>query len=306
MSLFTGRGKTVARWHGARKTGANNENQDFVVGVVQLPPGATVTHTSIVYDLIGNEGCERNRAYMSMLHGALITYNGAYHGYGDGDISAWDSMWDDMVPKDMHQDTGLAVMPDSSWGDSEMDSETSGLDEGAIESGTVDGDDAGAQLGRMVGLDSGPEIIFQRLKRHNLNNSPVLEEGKFTPTDHFRGALRKNYHVPKNKFGVMLFAMGTPRFNADTEINQFKTEEEWLHAMYPEIYNLRTLTQAGFDTEGDKLAEHLEQWYVDGDTWTDVDHSSGTDEWTAYLDLTVQYLRPRYEDFDLNAKQKFG
>lgn len=307
MSLFTGRGKTVARWHGARKTDADQENTDHVVGMVQIPPGCTVTNIDMVYDAIGDAGCDRNRAYMSMLHGALITFPGADHGYG-GDMGALDNIWDDKVPKDVHQDLALSELTSNSWGDADSDSESSSLDEGAIESGQADGDDAEMQLGNLVGLDSGPEIIFQRIKRHNLNNSPVLEEGKYTPTDHYRGKLRKNYHVPKNRFGMLLFAHGTPKFAADTETNMFSTEQQWLHAMYPELY---TMSRVWDHTEQDtthheRVMEHLEQWYVSQDTWTDIEHASGHDQWTVYLDLTVQYLRPRYDNFTMNAKQKFG
>lgn len=307
MSLFSGRGKTVARWHGARKTGADNENTDHVVGMVQIPPGATITNTSIMYDVIGDEGCDRNRAYMTMLHGALVTFPGAATGYAQ-DMGGLDNIWDDKIPKDVHQDLAINELSNDSWGDYNSDSESSNLDEGAIESGTEDGDDAGTQLGNFVGLDSGPEIIFQRIKRHNLNNSPVLEEGEFTPTDHYRGSLRKNYHVPKNRYGMMLFAFGTPRFSADTEVNMFYEQQHWLHAMYPELYSIGKFNDSAQqdDTDHELLAEHLEQWYVGQDTWTDVDHNTGTDDWTVYLDLTVQYLRPRYDQFRMNSKQRFG
>lgn len=306
MSLFTGRGKTVARWHGARAIAADAENTDHVVGMVQIPPGCTVTDVNMTYDAISDASADHDRAYMSMLHGALITFPGAYHGYG-GDMAALDNIWDDKVPKDVDQDKTLSELTNDSWGDYSSDAESSSLDEGAIESGTEDADDAGQQLGNMIGLDSGPEIIFQRIKRHNLNNSPVLKEETFCPTDHYRGRLRKNYHVPKNRTGMLLFAFGQPRFNADTEINQFVTEQQWLYAMYPELHSINSLTRdSGQDAQQEILSEHLEQWFVDADTWTDADHASGPDAWKVYLDLTVQYLRPRYDSFKMNAKQRMG
>lgn len=301
------RGRTVARQRVARHLGADNENSDMVVGWVHIPPGGTVTDIHVNYDAIGRNPMKSvSRAHHTMLHGFLITGAAADHGYGN-DISGLDSMWDDLIPKDLHQDLSLNEYTNDSWTDDSR--ATAVTDTGAIESGTEDDDDAGLNLQDVLNLGGAPECVFSRLQRHTINNSIITNSDEFTPTDHYSGRLNKNYHVPRDRFGYLLFGFGVPRYEVDQNIGPVINQgDEWLALMHPELSALKGLIQSADDhgNNAEILAGHLENWYVSTATYTDVNDDTHTEDYTVYLDLTVQYKRPAWRGSTLSAKGGLG
>lgn len=302
--MFTNRrGLTVARSHFARKIGSDNENTDIVVGYIGIPPGSTIQQIHVKYDAIGSGGTDRTKAQMSMLHGYILTDPSPYHGYGTT-MSALDTMWDDRVPKDRAHDQSLSEQTDDSIAGN--DTQGTSADTGAIESGTESSTLGGSSVNDILNLGMGPEEVFARIKRHTLNNSPVLEEGHFTPTDSYSGTIDKNYHIPRHNYGYLMFGFGTPRFEADTDIAAaiYTQDDQWLNLMYPELLAAHGLidSTANFSYQADILNKHLEQWYVEADTWTDIDDANDNDNFTVYLDLTVQYRRPSWEGGTLNSR----
>lgn len=312
MSLFSGRGTTTVRSRFARKITA--PNTDKVTCAIKIPPGCTVESVHLNNLIIGTNPTPIEHATESSTYGYLITDPSPYHGYGTG-IGAWDNMWDDRVPKDKD--------PDSELEDYENDSVTGGgrtqetnTDSGAVESGIHGSAGEGGEMNvnDVLNLGFGPEQTFSRVRRMDVSNGIVSESNKFTAIDKCVTKLNKRYHVPDDRYGYYLMAVGASNFDSVSTYDNdhayddsFHGDLMWLYLQKPELAGIWNAS-LGQDESMKELytaliREHLEIAHVEADTYKDLDDSDDNIEnFIVYSNITLTYRRPGYETLHLTSR----
>ena len=312
MGLFDGRGTTTVRSRWARRL--DGENTDHLMAVVPIPPGCTINRMHLNHFAVAEKALPLRQATEYGFHGYIVTIPQPYHGYGDG-LDAFENMWDDMVPKDRDADLELDTYDDMSVADDNMQNDDSGDNKGAIEGGFggSDGSETGASnINAVLNLGAGPEMVFSRVKRLDVTNGIISESEKFTAVDKVQTTLTKRYHVPSDKYGWLMFAVGLPKLEeADTFEDggiwdqAYQTDMTWQHLAHPEISLLAGLYGSDGSDTGEQwsamLQKNLEVSYIQDDTYHDVNETA-PQALSCYTNLTVQYQRPRFEQLHLTSR----
>lgn len=300
---YRGKGTTTVRSRFARKL--TTPNTDAVVSVTKIPPGCTLNWVDYNYLAIGRDSVDVKHATEVSLYAYLITDHNPHHGYGDN-IAAYDSMWDDRVPKDKDPDTEL-----------EGEQETGGsADTGAIESGASDADaesDPGhSQLTAVLGLSGAPEQVFGRVQRLDVTNGLITESNKYKAIDKAKGRTRQRYHVPEDRYGYLLWAIGAPEFETADSFNDvmaantYGNELWWQMLAYPELMAVYGMVDSGSGTNeiaGNFVRKNLEIAYIESDTYKDLDDGEGNlNELTCFMNTTANYSRPREKALHLTSR----
>lgn len=300
--------RTVARtrW-GRRQTG---NNADTVMGVVPIPPGATIRSIDLSALMVSVADVQMEKAIEMTMHGFLLKSIQANHGYGQT-VGSYDNMWDDMVPKDRDVDHSLDEYPDDSIADDNQQAILG--NSGNIEGGAYDSGAGGGSLnvGTILNAYSGPECVFSRVKRLDVSNGIISAEGKFRAVDKIQTTLNKNYHCSPDAYWWLLFAMGNPKFETVSDVSYHpNTDQEWNQLAFPEITALEGLMSHN-DGEssievGAFFAKHLENAYIEADTFEDLGGNDGGQEMCLYNQLTVQYDRPYIPGIRANSRDGLG
>lgn len=301
---YRGKGTTTVRSRFARKITA--PNTDLVLSVTKIPPGCTMNYCDYNFMGIGRDSVDVKHATEISLYAYLITDHNPDHGYGNN-IEAYDTMWDDRVPKDKDPDSEL-----------ENDQTTGGsADTGAIESGASDADahsDPGhSQLTAVLGLQGAPEQVFGRVKRLDVTNGLITENNKYKAIDKVQGRTRQRYHVPEDRYGYLLWAVGAPEFetadsfnDGDTMSDTYGTELWWNMLAYPELMAVYGMVDTGSGTNeiaGTFVRKNLEIAKIVSDTYKDLDDGDGNlNEMTCFMNTTVNYSRPREKALHLSSR----
>lgn len=311
MGLFDGRGTTTVRSRFARKVTA--PNRDEVTCAIKIPPGCTVERVHVNNLIIGTNPIPVEHATESSTYGYLITDPSAYHGYGSG-IGAFDNMWDDRVPKDKDSDSELEDLDNDSITGSRT--QATNTDDGAVESGVFSGSNEGGeiQLNEVLDLGFGPEQTFSRVRRMDVSTGIVSESNKFTAIDKCVTTLNKRYHVPEDRYGYYLMAVGASNFDAVSSYDSghayaadYYGDLMWLYLQKPELAGIWNASIGQDETMKELYAamarEHLELAYIENDTYKDLDDSNDNlVDFIVYSNVTLTYRRPGYDTLHLTSR----
>mgnify|MGYP001270726507 CR=1 FL=1 len=311
--MFNGRGTTTVRSRFAREL--KDANTDLVMAAVPIPPGGTITNIHMDQVVIGKTAISLKKAQEVSTHMFLVTDHKPDHGYGDG-IQAYDTMWDDVIPKDVAPEFHLDNMPGDSFASSDSQ-EASGIDEGAIESGIeTETGGGGVDLAAVLNAGAGPELLFSRVKRLDVTNGIISESGKFTPIDKVVTSIRRNIAVPQDRYGWLMAGVGNPQFDVANSYKdgahfdtQYLNDIFWQSLAHPEVAILSELMLPTSDSNplvySDHLVRGLELAYIDADTYHDLSDGDGdgSDWYVVYNALSVTYKRPSWDQLHLTSRR---
>ena len=290
-----------------------NEGQDQVVGVIPIPPGATLKHVYMNNLFVANESMDMKHATIIGLHAYLVGTSQPYHGYGKNSRPALDNMWDDLVPKDKPAGDSLTegAYQDSSIADD--DSQNSEVSQSPV-SGNADNNDAtgGSEFNVStlnVTASQGPECIFARQKRLDITNGIIAKEQEFRAMDHCETTMSKNYHLSDDRYWWLMVGLSTPKIEVINNISWHPENDlEWTSLAFPEITVMEGLINQheSHSEEHTTFTSSLDSYFIDGGTYEDLGNASGLSNAVNYCDLVVTYKRPRFEGLRADVNRIVG
>lgn len=298
--LYQGNRQTIVRSRYARFL--DNANTDMVMGFVPLPPGALLQKINYNYTTVGKESIPIEQAMETTLHAFIWTNPYPYHGYGVN-MAGCDSLWDDVIPKDQDVDDDLESYTQDVVAGAAATSTSN--DQGAIESGAFS--DAGGETQFVAQtLQRGPKCIYSRVTRHDISNSIIADTNKMRPFDHVSSSIDRNFYVPRDQYAYVMFGVGAPKFEvvADGMGHQPTDDLQWNEIAYPELEHLMTMTGSLDEQDPNPVSRfqrHLETAEIESNTYEDNSGSAMT-HWVSFLNLTVQYLRPKFPALAANSR----
>lgn len=302
--LGMAKGPSVVRQTIARQF--TTENTDGVVMCQPIPPGSTINQISLNFLLTSKHSMDTWKWSAYTLHGAFLGFPNPNPGFGLN-VSSYDTMWDNYVPKDLPASSSMDDFTNDGTPDGNMMSTTvEATNVGAIESGNPN-NDYGEVSGNILSVEQGPEFFFAREQRLDISNGIVVDSsgdaGKYIAVDKYVGQVNKSYHLSNDRYWFAIMAVGFPKFEATTEDFEGHplTEHEWAALAYPEIGVLEGLLTDGESASTDKVMKALETYYIDTDIPHDIGESDGPQEHVVTLESTINYKRPYFEGFRMNA-----
>lgn len=309
--MFTGRGTTTVRSRFARKL--ENRLTDQVMFAIPIPPGSTIEGIHMNHLSVGATAMELEKAMEVNFHAFLVTDIKPYHGYGEG-IDAYDTMWDDLIPKDGDPDFSLDDQDENSF----IGRDSQGYDDdgGSVEGGvsTTNYEGGTTNLKAVLNAGIGPELLFSRVKRLDVSNGIISESNKFTAIDKFVTDIKRRIAVPRDRYGWLMGAVGSGAFEVASSYSNGRTFEAdnindifWMNLAHPELAMVSGLIMPDSNNAlevayGDMIGRNLELAEIESDTYHDLNQGDGAVDLINYTNCTVTYRRPSWERLNLTSR----
>lgn len=301
------KGITTGRLGWARKFA--DEGTDSVVAAYPIPSGSTILSVNVDNLWVAHENMGFQQATIMGLHGFLVSSAQPYHGYGTN-LAAYDSLWDDWIPKDRDVNDALDQYSDDSISNNHSMTIETNTDPviGNMDSGT--GSEANVSVLNLT-ASSGPECVFAREQRLDVTNGLIAKENEFRALDHVKSRLDKNYYLDDGRYWWLMFGVSHPKVSAISDLSWHpQTDLEWQSLAFPEIATLAAMLDSSTtnfqDVHQTTFGGALQSYVIEAGTYEDLGNVSGISNATNYCDIIVKYRRPKFEGVRADVLRQVG